>query len=229
MHPVPTLLLQRLVGLLLHDSLSDLRDARRFNEVGKLEGRLLNTTLSGHVLPLAVPMFRDVDRVPVRLQIHQEPWVSRRGIPDFDNIRPPHQGLQFSDRHACLDLPLLLRHLPASLLVLILAVLLNLHARVAGFRRGRPRGSSGPATLLVRQLLNGAAGRCIHSPRLRRLLRWRAAQVPPSHAEIAVDLRVPRRLGQGQLKVLHRFLVTPQLVQGLALPVECLHVPVVQG
>mmetsp|Transcript_94714 Transcript_94714/g.273888 ORF Transcript_94714/g.273888 Transcript_94714/m.273888 type:complete len:521 (-) Transcript_94714:144-1706(-) len=108
MGPVAALPLQRLVRLLLQDGLTDLRNPCGLDEVGKLERGLLDAPLSRHVLALAAPMPRNSHGVSVGLQIDKQAWVGGGRIPDLDNIRPLHQGLQLCNRHPRREAPLLL-------------------------------------------------------------------------------------------------------------------------
>mmetsp|Transcript_136776 Transcript_136776/g.381242 ORF Transcript_136776/g.381242 Transcript_136776/m.381242 type:complete len:233 (+) Transcript_136776:1318-2016(+) len=126
MYPVSALLLQRLGFLLLHDGLTDLRNASGLDEVGKLEGRLLHTALAGHVLALAAPVPGHVHGVAVRLEVHEEPRIGGRRVPHLHNVRPPDQRLQLSHRHSPGDLPLLPGELALRRPLLLVLTVLSL-------------------------------------------------------------------------------------------------------
>mmetsp|Transcript_12982 Transcript_12982/g.28101 ORF Transcript_12982/g.28101 Transcript_12982/m.28101 type:complete len:402 (-) Transcript_12982:2-1207(-) len=124
--------LEPLLGLLLHDGLPNLGDSGGLDELRELEGRLLDAALAGHVLALAAPVLRDVDRVAVRLQVDQQARVGGCGVPDLDDVGAPHQGLQLRHGHAADDLALLLGQILS--VVLIFTVLGLLQQRGLGLR-----------------------------------------------------------------------------------------------
>mmetsp|Transcript_65580 Transcript_65580/g.200856 ORF Transcript_65580/g.200856 Transcript_65580/m.200856 type:complete len:411 (+) Transcript_65580:292-1524(+) len=109
-----------------------------------------------------------------------------------------------------------------SRLLLAVAVLLDGHARVAR-RRGGARDARRGVVVVVVELFDPARGRRAGRTPLGRRRR-RISKMPPRNHQVAIDLRVPGRFSEGQLERLHSFLVTPQLVQGLASAVQRLDV-----
>mmetsp|Transcript_58186 Transcript_58186/g.138549 ORF Transcript_58186/g.138549 Transcript_58186/m.138549 type:complete len:317 (-) Transcript_58186:79-1029(-) len=124
------LLLQGGLLVLLHDGLANLRNARGLDVLWKLEGGLLHTSLSCHVLPLAVPMARHSACVPVRLQVHQESWICSCCIPHLHDIGSFHQGLQLCHRDLPSQSSLLLGQL--HLVELLITVIGFIHKRCLG-------------------------------------------------------------------------------------------------
>mmetsp|Transcript_7489 Transcript_7489/g.19479 ORF Transcript_7489/g.19479 Transcript_7489/m.19479 type:complete len:515 (+) Transcript_7489:672-2216(+) len=123
LHALLLLALELLRVLLLHDRRADPLDARRGNELGQLEGRLLDTALAHQKLPLLAPVLWHGDRVAVRFEMHKQPRVGCSHVPLLDHFRLGDELLELSDGEALELLLLLLRHLRVLLLLLLLGAL----------------------------------------------------------------------------------------------------------
>ena len=76
---------------LLLQCLSHLLDAGALDELGQLEGRLLDTPLALQVLALEAPVARHGHGVPRGLQVHQQLGLLRRHVVHLHHIGARHQ------------------------------------------------------------------------------------------------------------------------------------------
>ena len=102
--------------LALHHRRADLGDARRLDELGQLERRLLDAALPLQKVPLLTPVLRHRHAIAVRFQHHEESWVGGRHVPLLHDLGPGHELLELGDGEP-LKLPrLFARHLLIALL-----------------------------------------------------------------------------------------------------------------